>query len=258
MECGINYHTMIKGTEQEWMSFVLPASDTMAARWVIILLGLWVIFRTGKFSQHFVFLGFLGFFFLWFHRNSQKKLLLDHQRKFMYIFDWKNYNHALGNWEFVQTRSLSSRRIFVGVELMTLCLSPYHLKTVLHIQLLQRLQALFRLSAFHTIAKLSFLLQGVRRSLVNCPPWSHEGGCLGSSCESSMHQLLIGCCICGFIQIKVKCVTETLLLGFLIRFLLISDEICTQCETEQQKELQRMPSGIRFTGFVNFYFYRCV
>lgn len=47
-----------------------------------------------------------------------------------------------------------------------------------------------------------------------CPPRSHEGGCCGSSCDSSMHQLLIGCCICGFVQIRVKCVTATLLLGF--------------------------------------------
>lgn len=33
MECGINYHKMIKGAEQEWMSFVLPALDTSPARW---------------------------------------------------------------------------------------------------------------------------------------------------------------------------------------------------------------------------------
>lgn len=60
MECGINYHTMIKGSQQEWMSFVLPASDTTAARWVIILLGLWAIFRTGKFPKRF--LDFFVFF----------------------------------------------------------------------------------------------------------------------------------------------------------------------------------------------------
>ena len=31
MECGVNYHKLIKGTEREWMSFVLPAVDTTAA-----------------------------------------------------------------------------------------------------------------------------------------------------------------------------------------------------------------------------------
>lgn len=31
MECGVNYHKLIKGTEREWMSFVLPALDTAAA-----------------------------------------------------------------------------------------------------------------------------------------------------------------------------------------------------------------------------------
>lgn len=30
MECGVNYHRLIKGTEQEWMSFVLPTLDTAA------------------------------------------------------------------------------------------------------------------------------------------------------------------------------------------------------------------------------------
>lgn len=34
--------------------------------------------------------------------------------------------------------------------------------------------------------------------------------------------------------------------GFLISFLLISNEIYAQSETEQQKELQQMSSGIRF------------
>lgn len=37
MECGVNYHRLIKGTEQEWMSFVLPAVDSTAASQVIIL-----------------------------------------------------------------------------------------------------------------------------------------------------------------------------------------------------------------------------
>lgn len=31
MECGVNYHKLIKGTEREWMSFVLPALDATAA-----------------------------------------------------------------------------------------------------------------------------------------------------------------------------------------------------------------------------------
>lgn len=31
MECGVNYHELIKGTKQEWMSFVLPAFDAMTA-----------------------------------------------------------------------------------------------------------------------------------------------------------------------------------------------------------------------------------
>lgn len=31
MECGVNYHKLIKGTEWEWMSFVLPALHTTAA-----------------------------------------------------------------------------------------------------------------------------------------------------------------------------------------------------------------------------------
>lgn len=43
--------------------------------------------------------------------------------------------------------------------------------------------------------------------------------------------------------------------GFLISFLLMSNEICAQCETEQQKELQQMSSGVRLTRFVNFYFF---
>lgn len=37
MECGVNYHRLIKGTEREWMSFVLPAVDSTAASQVIIL-----------------------------------------------------------------------------------------------------------------------------------------------------------------------------------------------------------------------------
>lgn len=39
--------------------------------------------------------------------------------------------------------------------------------------------------------------------------------------------------------------------GFLISFLLISNEICAHCETEQQKK----SSGIRFSQFVNCYFF---
>lgn len=31
VECGVNYHHMIKGAKQEWMSFVLPARDAAAA-----------------------------------------------------------------------------------------------------------------------------------------------------------------------------------------------------------------------------------
>ncbi len=31
MECGVNYHKLIKGTAREWMSFVLPVLDTTAA-----------------------------------------------------------------------------------------------------------------------------------------------------------------------------------------------------------------------------------
>lgn len=38
---------------------------------------------------------------------------------------------------------------------------------------------------------------------------------------------------------------------FLISFLLISNEICAHCETEQQKELQQMSAGIRFSWFIN-------
>lgn len=30
MECGVNYHKLIKGAKREWMSFVLPAIDTTA------------------------------------------------------------------------------------------------------------------------------------------------------------------------------------------------------------------------------------
>lgn len=32
MECGVNYHKLIKGTEWEWMSFVLPALDSAASQ----------------------------------------------------------------------------------------------------------------------------------------------------------------------------------------------------------------------------------
>lgn len=47
MECGVNYHRLIKGTEQEWMSFVLPAVDSTAASQVIILGTFWGNFKVG-------------------------------------------------------------------------------------------------------------------------------------------------------------------------------------------------------------------
>lgn len=60
---------------------------------------------------------------------------------------------------------------------------------------------------------------------------SHEGGCIGSSCRSSIDWMLhlpfypdkSQVCYCDFTA------------GFLISFLLISNEICAHCETEQHK-----------------------
>lgn len=79
-----------------------------------------------------------------------------------------------------------------------------------------------------------FLLQGARIRLVNSLTSSlrsHEGGCIGSSCRSSIDWMLhllfypdkSQVCYCDFTA------------GFLISFLLISNEICAHCETEQQK-----------------------
>lgn len=47
MECGVKYHRLIKGTEREWMSFVLPAVDSTAASQVIILGTFWAILKAG-------------------------------------------------------------------------------------------------------------------------------------------------------------------------------------------------------------------
>lgn len=48
VECGVNYHHMIKGGEREWMSFVLPARDAVAA--VVIPVAWSAIFRSGQIS----------------------------------------------------------------------------------------------------------------------------------------------------------------------------------------------------------------
>ena len=51
MECGVNYHRLIKSTEREWMSFVLPALDTEATSQGHYFGAFWGFFFSFSFSK---------------------------------------------------------------------------------------------------------------------------------------------------------------------------------------------------------------
>lgn len=77
MECGVNYHKLIKGTERELMSFVLPALDTTAASQGHYFKGLFGLFlELGLVSQ--IFSPHIGF--IYFTENQYYSVLSWHKQ----------------------------------------------------------------------------------------------------------------------------------------------------------------------------------